>query len=52
MYPSELKFTFVTQPFQSSTRRPWRIQELLAAEHSDKEPDDGALEGSGDEYMG
>ncbi|CAK5266666.1 unnamed protein product [Mycena citricolor] len=27
-----------------------RLMELLAAEFSDEEPDDGALEGSGDEY--
>jgi hypothetical protein len=26
------------------------LMELLAAEHDSKEPDDGALEGSGDDY--
>ncbi|KAJ6616189.1 hypothetical protein B0H10DRAFT_2029296, partial [Mycena sp. CBHHK59/15] len=26
------------------------LMELLAAEHSDEEPDDGELEGSGDDY--
>ncbi|KAK6991472.1 hypothetical protein R3P38DRAFT_3227650 [Favolaschia claudopus] len=29
-----------------------RLMELLAADHSDEEPDDGELEGSGDEYNG
>ena len=26
------------------------LMELLVAEHDDEEPDDGALEGSGDDY--
>ena len=29
-----------------------RLMELLAAEHSDEPPDDGELEGSGDDYDG
>ena len=28
------------------------LMELIAAEHSDEEPDDGELEGSGDDYNG
>lgn len=34
------------QPFD----REALLMELLAAEHDDEEPDDGALEGSGDDY--
>ncbi|KAJ7206663.1 ribonuclease H-like domain-containing protein [Mycena pura] len=44
---------------EPETRRPRKafnreelLMELLAAEHSDEEPDDGELEGSGDDYDG
>ncbi|KAJ7794809.1 hypothetical protein B0H14DRAFT_2392271, partial [Mycena olivaceomarginata] len=48
----------VTSPIGKPARRAWVVSEeglymeLLAAEHSDEEPDAEALEGSGDDYEG
>ncbi|KAJ7114403.1 hypothetical protein C8R44DRAFT_795574 [Mycena epipterygia] len=44
----------IAKPPQSHSRRAFteeeRLMELLGAEHSDEELDDGELEGSGDDY--
>ncbi|KAJ6621928.1 hypothetical protein B0H10DRAFT_2214735 [Mycena sp. CBHHK59/15] len=57
--PCSLAKLFGGQIPQPPTRAPRRaftreelLMELLAAEHSDEEPDDGELEGSGDDYEG
>ena len=46
----------IPQPPKRAPRRAFTREEmlmdLLAAEHSDEEPDDGELEGSGDDYAG
>ncbi|KAJ7200392.1 hypothetical protein GGX14DRAFT_372285, partial [Mycena pura] len=40
----------VGKPRQKQFTREALMMELLAAEDSDEEPDDGALSGSGDDY--
>ncbi|KAJ7224683.1 hypothetical protein GGX14DRAFT_651370 [Mycena pura] len=57
--PAVLSTLFSGTPERMIGRPAWRLKvvseealymELLAAEHSDKAPDAGALEGSGDDY--
>ncbi|KAJ7886598.1 hypothetical protein B0H14DRAFT_2338165, partial [Mycena olivaceomarginata] len=44
----------IPNPLQRLSRKAFTretlLMELLAQEHSDEEPDDGELEGSGDDY--
>ncbi|KAJ7333203.1 hypothetical protein DFH08DRAFT_966046 [Mycena albidolilacea] len=40
------------RPLHAAVSEEGLYMELLAAEHSGKEPDDGELEGSGDDYLG
>ncbi|KAJ7872636.1 hypothetical protein B0H14DRAFT_3438771 [Mycena olivaceomarginata] len=54
-YIGETLWWSIKRPFKAAPRpftRETLLMELLAAEHSDEELDDGELEGSGDDYDG
>ncbi|KAF7375831.1 DUF659 domain-containing protein [Mycena sanguinolenta] len=52
LFGDDLERPIPPRPARSTVSEEGLYMELLAAEHSGEEPDDGELEGSGDDYIG